>query len=57
MQVYDVKRERIDESSEQGSASEALMEVYGPEFTKETKSEETVAFTSGLIYKYEKIES
>ena len=33
------------------------MEVYGPEFTKETKSEETVAFTSGLIYKYEKIES
>ena len=45
------------ELSEQGSASEALMEVYGPEFTKETKSEATVVFTSGLIYKYTKVES
>jgi hypothetical protein len=33
------------------------MRVYGPEFTKETKSEETMVFTSGLIYKYTKIES
>ncbi|KAI0260190.1 hypothetical protein BGY98DRAFT_1192874 [Russula aff. rugulosa BPL654] len=33
------------------------MEVYGPEFTKETKSEATVVFTSGLIYKYTKVES
>jgi hypothetical protein len=37
--------------------SEALMRVYGPEFTKKTKSEETVVFTSGLIYKYTRIKS
>ena len=33
------------------------MEVYGPEFTKETKSEETVVATRVLIYKYREIES
>jgi hypothetical protein len=33
------------------------MEVYGPEFTKETKSEETVAFTSDYLYYYRQIES
>ena len=43
--------------SKQGSASEALIRVYGPEFTKETKSEETVVFTSNLIYKYTRIKS
>ena len=37
-----------NELSEQGTASKALMEVYGPEFTKETKSEATVVFTSVL---------
>jgi|SRR5580658_4993334 hypothetical protein len=46
-----------DELSKQGFASEALMEVYDPEFTKKTKSGETVVFTSSLIYKYTKIES
>ncbi|KAI0267556.1 hypothetical protein BGY98DRAFT_938603 [Russula aff. rugulosa BPL654] len=46
-----------DELSEQESASKALMRVYGPEFTKETKSEVTVVFTSNLIYKYTKVES
>jgi hypothetical protein len=33
------------------------MEVYGLEFTKKTKSGETVVFTSSLIYKYTRIES
>ena len=33
------------------------MEVYGPKFTKETKSGATVAFTSDIIYKYTKVES
>ena len=33
------------------------MKVYGSEFTKKTKSEATVAFTSGIIYKYTKVES
>jgi hypothetical protein len=33
------------------------MEVYGPEFTKETKFGETMVFTSGFIYKYTKVES
>jgi hypothetical protein len=33
------------------------MRVYGPKFTKETKSEKTVVFTSDLIYKYTKVES
>jgi hypothetical protein len=45
------------ELSKQGSASKALMRVYGPEFTKETKSKATVVFTSDLIYKYTKVES
>jgi hypothetical protein len=30
--------------------NEALKEIYGPEFTKETKSGEAVVFTSSLIY-------
>jgi hypothetical protein len=56
--LYDVmKRIGQGELSKQGSASEALMRVYGPEFTKETKSEKTVVFTSDLIYKYTKVES
>ena len=46
-----------NELSEQGTVSEALMEVYSPEFTKETKFEATTAFTSGIIYKYTKVES
>jgi hypothetical protein len=33
------------------------MKIYGPEFTKETKFEATVVFTSGLIYKYTKVMS
>ena len=33
------------------------MEVYGPEFTKETKSEETRVATRVLIYKYIEIKS
>jgi hypothetical protein len=37
-----------NELSKQGTASKALMEVYGSEFTKETKSEVTVVFTSVL---------
>ena len=45
------------ELSEQEFASEALVRVYGPEFTKETKSEATMAFTSSLIYKYTRIKS
>ena len=43
MQVvrYDEGDRTVIELSEQGSVSEALMRVYGPEFTKETKSGET----------------
>jgi hypothetical protein len=37
------------ELSEQGSASEALKEVYGPEFTKETKSGETGLYKRSYI--------
>ena len=43
--------------SKQESASEALMRVYGSEFTKETKSGKTIVFTSNLICKYTRIES
>ena len=32
------------ELSKQGPASKALMKVYGPEFTKETKSGKTMVF-------------
>ena len=45
------------DGAERTEVSEAQMEVYGPEFTKETKSEETMAFTSVLIYKYIEIRS
>ena len=38
-----------NELSEQGTVSKALIEVYGPEFTKETKSKATVVFT-GVLY-------
>ena len=33
------------------------MRVYSSRFTKETKSEATMAFISGLIYKYTKVKS
>jgi hypothetical protein len=42
-------RDFVDKSWANGE-SEALKEVYGPEFTKETKSEATWAITSVLIY-------
>jgi hypothetical protein len=59
VQVVPCEEGELDKSepSKQKSASEALMKVYSSEFTKETKSEETVVFTSGLIYKYAKIKS
>ena len=40
------------ELSEHTSERSSKMVVYGPEFTKETKSGETVAVTYRLIYHY-----
>ena len=59
MQVvrYDEGDRTVIELSEQKSVSKALIRVYSPEFTKETKSGETVVFTSDLIYKYTRIQS
>ena len=59
VQIVQCEKGELDKSelSKQKSASEALIKVYSPKFTKNTKSEETVVFTSGLIYKYAKIKS
>ena len=47
-QVYDVKLELSGRSASEVERSSNG--VYGPVFTKETKSKATVVFTSGLIY-------
>ena len=53
--AFDVKWSLELSERSAGKASEALREFMVLLFTKETKSEETVAFISDYLYKYIKI--
>ena len=53
-------RDGRGELSEEGTLRQSSIGVYGPNrngFTKETKSEATLAFEVQYLYKYTKIES
>jgi len=52
VECFSTREIRCDGRAEQAVTSKAQWGFYVLDFTKETKSEETVAITGGLIYKY-----